>query len=68
MTDSKKRRPGIALVAAVGSLGIAALQASRMIDHIRAVDIITLFASGMAAGAGLFAAITQYRAARPPAD
>jgi len=65
----KKR---IGLIGAVAGLAVSLLSALQMIDHVRLVDIVTLFAGGMGAGVGLVKAVTDYRKTRekplsPPA-
>ena len=54
-----KGMPG--LVIGVLSLGVAALAASRLVGQVRLVDVVTLFGSGFAAGAGLIGAIIRRR-------
>jgi tellurite resistance protein TehA-like permease len=54
-----KGMPGI--VIAIVSIGLAALTASRMVPTMRLVDVLTLFGSGFAAGAGLIGAIIRRR-------
>ena len=60
-------RPGAPLFIGVLSLFVAVLAASRLSDHVRWVDIVTLFASGFGAGAGLVSALMRVREARKPA-
>ena len=57
-----KETPG--LVIAVASCGLAVLVASRMVGPVRLVDVLALFGSGFAAGAGLIGAIIRRRLAR----
>jgi hypothetical protein len=52
------------LVIAVLSCGLAVLTASRMVGQVRLVDVMTLFGTGFAAGAGLIGAILRRRLAR----
>jgi hypothetical protein len=40
------------------------LSALQMIDHVRLVEIVTLFAGGMGAGVGLVKAVIDHRKAR----
>lgn len=49
------------VIIAVVSLGVAALAASRLVGQVRLVDVMTLFGSGFAAGAGLVGAIIRRR-------
>ena len=49
------------IVIGVLSLGVAALAASRLAGQVRLVDVMTLFGSGFAAGAGLIGAIIRRR-------
>jgi hypothetical protein len=49
------------VIIAVLSCGVAALAASRLVGQVRLVDVMTLFGSGFAAGAGLVGAIIRRR-------
>jgi hypothetical protein len=57
-----KRKIGV-MVAAAG-LAASLLSAMQMIDHVRLVEIVTLFAGGMGAGVGLVKAVIDHRQAR----
>jgi hypothetical protein len=52
------------LVIALISCGVAVLAALKLIDRVRVVDIITLFATGFAAGAGLVSGLMRLRRRR----
>lgn len=54
-----KGMPGV--VIAIVSFGLAALTASRMVPTMRLVDVLTLFGSGFAAGAGVIGAVIRRR-------
>jgi hypothetical protein len=58
------RRPGVPLLIAGVSILVAVLAASGLSDHVRWVDIVTLFGSGFGAGAGLVSALTRARQSR----
>jgi hypothetical protein len=58
------RRPGLGVVAAVLGLAVGFLNAMQLSDRIRLVDIVGLYAAGMAAGAGLVKAMIDLRSAR----
>jgi hypothetical protein len=57
-----KKRMG--LIGAAAGLAAGLLSALQMIDRVRLVDIVTLFAGGMGAGAGLVKAVIDYRKAQ----
>jgi hypothetical protein len=58
------KRAGLGVVAAVLGLAVGVLTAIQLSDRIRLVDIIGLYAAGMAAGAGLVKAMVDLRATR----
>ena len=58
------RRAGLGVVAAVLGLAVGFLNAMQLSDRIRLVDIVSLYAAGMAAGAGLVKALVDLRRAR----
>jgi hypothetical protein len=58
------KRAGLGVVTAVLGLAVGVLNAMQLSDRIRLVDIIGLYAAGMAAGAGLVKAMVDLRAAR----
>ena len=60
----KKR---IGLIGAAAGLAVGLLSALQMVDRVRLVDIVTLFAGGMGAGVGLVKAVTDYRKTREDA-
>jgi hypothetical protein len=55
---------GLGVVAAVLGIAVGVLNAMQLSDRIRLVDIIGLYAAGMAAGAGLVKAMVDLRRAR----
>jgi hypothetical protein len=57
----RKTRFGL-FVAVIGFVA-ALLSAWQMADHVRTVDIVALFASGVAAGCGVTSAVVRYRQA-----
>jgi len=54
----------IGLIGAAAGLAVSLLSALQMIDHVRLVEIVTLFAGGMGAGVGLVKAVIDHRHAR----
>jgi len=54
----------IGLIGAAAGLAVSLLSALQMIDHVRLVEIVTLFAGGMGAGVGLVKAVIDHRQAR----
>lgn len=58
------KRAGLGVVAAILGLAVGFLNAMQLSDRIRLVDIVSLYAAGMAAGAGLVKAMVDYRRAR----
>jgi len=57
-----KKRIGV--IGAAAGLAVSLLSALQMIDHVRLVEIVTLFAGGMGAGVGLVKAVIDHRQAR----
>jgi hypothetical protein len=57
-----KKRIGV--IGAAAGLAVSLLSAMQMIDHVRLVEIVTLFAGGMGAGVGLVKALIDHRQAR----
>jgi hypothetical protein len=55
------RKAALQLVAALFSTGLAVFSAAQMVDHVRRVDILLLFAGGFAAGVTLVTAIRALR-------
>jgi hypothetical protein len=53
----------IGLIGAAAGLAVSLLSALQMIDHVRLVEIVTLFAGGMGAGVGLVKAVIDHRKA-----
>ena len=58
---TRQTRPALVIVVIAILVGIAA--ATRLSDHVRWVDIVTLFRSGFGAGAGVVSAIARMRMA-----
>ena len=58
------KRAALGVVAAVMGLAVGLLNAMQLSGRIRMVDILTLFASGVAAGAGLVKAMIDLRQSR----
>jgi len=58
----------IGLIGAAAGLAVSLLSALQMIDHVRLVEIVTLFAGGMGAGVGLVKAVIDHRKARAQAQ
>jgi hypothetical protein len=58
------KRASLGVVAAVLGLAVGFLNAMQLSDRIRLVDIVGLYAAGMAAGAGLVKAIFDLRTTR----
>lgn len=56
----KKR---IGLIGGLAGLAVSLLSALQMIDRVRLVDIVMLFAGGMSAGVGLVKAVIDHRKA-----
>jgi len=54
----------IGLIGAAAGLAVSLLSALQMIDHVRLVEIVTLFAGGMGAGVGLVKAVIDHRKER----
>jgi hypothetical protein len=54
------------LVVAIAGCGLAILTGSRLAEHIRLVDMLTLFGAGCAAGAGVVGTVIRYRLSRGP--
>ena len=58
------KSPKRELIIAILGLGLAAFSAWSMKDRVRLVDIVTLFAGGVAAGVSLGTAIAKHRASK----
>lgn len=65
----RPKTPRRELIIAVIGLVVAFVSAWGMLDRVRAVDILALFAGGLSAGVALGVAITKVKAAKaaPPA-